>query len=396
MRFLSGLSQKQTYAHNLRAVFELARLHGPLTIAEMAQHTGLTVQTMSNVVGRLEQEGFVHSIGRKEAKRGQPPKQYAVNDEALCSVGVHLERGYFSVLLSDLSGRVLRWESAALVSAEPELALKEIGQAVSALAATAPAPVVGVGLALPGPLSLVEGRVRSVPNYPGWDDVPVGQLLRDATSMPVLIENDATAAAIGVMRHGRGRDCGDFFYIYFGTNLGGGIISDSTALRGATANAGEFGRLLVGQVDGAEVNDVVSFAALREIYPGIDREEMARRFLAGEDRLLAWLEAATDALLGPLHAVEHLLDPEKIILGGQFPDAVVEWMARSLNDKVAARRRPESVTAPTIEASLNQGRAAAQGAAALPILNALSPDSLFWRVASDIAPMPAARPAFWA
>lgn len=395
MRHLTGLSQKQTYAHNLRAVFEVIRLHGPLTIGEMARYTGLTVQTMSNVVGRLEREGFVASIGRKKSSRGQPPKQYVVNDVALCSLGVHLERGSFSAVVSDLSGRALCWEASESMSGRPEKVLEQIAGTISELAAQAPASIAGVGLALPGPLSLVEGHVRSVPNYPGWDDVPVANLLRAAVNMPVFIENDATAAAIGEMRHGQGRECLDFFYIYFGTNLGGGIISHGAALRGATANAGEFGRLLVGNAEGPEINDVVSFAALKRAFPGIDHDEMDRRFRASDPELLAWLDAASDALLGPIHAVENLLDPEKIILGGQFPDSVFDWLANVLTEKITVHRRSGSVIAPRVEPSFNEGRAAALGAAALPVLAALSPDSSFRNTASEIGPVPTGRTAFW-
>ncbi|NLS04053.1 ROK family protein [Rhizobium sp. P32RR-XVIII] len=395
MTYVTGLSQKDTYAHNLRAVFEVIRVHGPMTIAEIAPYTGLTVQTISNLTGELDADGFIRSPGRIKSRRGQPPKQFTVNESALCSIGVHLERGYYSALLTDLSGRTLRREASQLHEATPEAALLEIAATVRKLQTEAGSPVAGVGLALPGPLSLVEGRVRSVPNYPGWDDVPVSDILRGHTGLPVFIENDATAAAIGELRHGGARGCQDFFYIYFGTNLGGGIISNGAAMRGATANAGEFGRLLVGNMGGPEVNHIVSFAALRRAFPGITKDEVALRLNAEDADLITWLENACDALLAPIHAVENLLDPERIVLGGEFPDSVFSWLATRLAEKISNARPAGALPPPAIDASFSDGKAAALGAAALPVLAALSLGSLSLKVASETAALPLKQPAFW-
>ncbi len=215
---------------------------------------------------------------------------------------------------------------------------------------------------------------------------PPSDVLRRHTGLAVFIENDATAAAIGELRHGSVRGCQDFFYIYFGTNLGGGIISNGAAMRGATANAGEFGRLLVGKMGGPEVNQIVSFAALKRAFTSITKDEMARLFNAEDADLMMWLEAACDALLGPIHAVENLLDPERIVLGGEFPDPVFGWLARRLTQKVGAGRGAGALAPPVIGPSFSDGKAAALGAAALPVLAALSLGSLSLRVASETRP----------
>ena len=147
-----------------------------------------------------------------------------------------------------------------------------MAEAVSGLLAQVDMPIAGVGLALPGPLSLEEGRARSVPNFDGWDDVPVGEMLKQRIGQKVYLENDATASALGELRHGIGRDCPDFFYIYFGTNLGGGIVSGGIVQHGATANAGEFGLLRVGDGTGRLVNEIASLQALRKRFPRIDND----------------------------------------------------------------------------------------------------------------------------
>ena len=72
--FLTGLSQRQTYHHNLRAVFELVRLTGPMTISDIAGKSGLTVQTVGNLVARLESDGFMMPLGTaKDRRAGNRP-----------------------------------------------------------------------------------------------------------------------------------------------------------------------------------------------------------------------------------------------------------------------------------------------------------------------------------
>ena len=77
--------------------------------------------------------------------------------------------------------------------------------------------------------------------FPGWSEVPVVDELQRRMGIPVVLENNATAAAIGESRFGAGRMLHSFFYVFFGTGLGGGFIVEGHAYEGFTGNAGEIG-----------------------------------------------------------------------------------------------------------------------------------------------------------
>lgn len=103
--------------------------------------------------------------------------------------------------------------------------------------------VIGIGIGAPG---LIEkGIVRVSPNLPGWNDVPLQELLEKALLLPVVLENDANAVAYGEMRAGAGKGLNSLVCITLGTGVGGGLILDGKIWRGAFGMAGEVGHMVV-------------------------------------------------------------------------------------------------------------------------------------------------------
>jgi glucokinase len=108
----------------------------------------------------------------------------------------------------------------------------------------------GVGVASPGALDLVHGLVYEAPQLPGWNGLPLVQVMSERLGLRVLLENDANAAAVGENRYGAGRGTRHMIYLTLSTGVGGGIIIDGQIYHGATGAAGELGHIIV-QYDGA-------------------------------------------------------------------------------------------------------------------------------------------------
>jgi glucokinase len=102
-----------------------------------------------------------------------------------------------------------------------------------------------VGVASPGALDLVRGRVQEAPQLPGWDGVPLVEIMSKRLGMPVLLENDANAAALGENRFGAGRGTRYLVYLTISTGVGGGIIIDRRVYHGVSGAAGELGHMVV-------------------------------------------------------------------------------------------------------------------------------------------------------
>jgi len=117
--------------------------------------------------------------------------------------------------------------------------------AVLAESGTSRDDIVSVGLAVPGPMRVASGTVLQPPNMPGWRDVPVRSWIEAMTGRPVVINNDANAAALAEYRFGEYRGTKDLVYVTMSTGIGAGIISGGHLLQGADDLAGEVGHMVV-------------------------------------------------------------------------------------------------------------------------------------------------------
>jgi len=148
----------------------------------------------------------------------------------------------------DPSGRVLdRREIPTRADRGPGPVMDDLAELVTRLRNDH--PVLGIGLATPGPLDLRRGRIIHAANLPGWIDVPIRDALAETTGLRVVLENDANAAAYGEFVAGAGRECLHMTLLTLGTGIGAGVIIDGRILHGHFDNAAELGHMIV-VVDG--------------------------------------------------------------------------------------------------------------------------------------------------
>ena len=101
-----------------------------------------------------------------------------------------------------------------------------------------------IGIGVPGLIS-PEGVIRASPNLVGAKELALRQMMQDRLSKKVLVENDATCAALGEWKSGAAQGATDAWVITLGTGIGGGFISSSVLQRGAHGFAGEVGHMVV-------------------------------------------------------------------------------------------------------------------------------------------------------
>ncbi|WP_436841838.1 ROK family protein [Streptomyces syringium] len=113
-------------------------------------------------------------------------------------------------------------------------------------------PLLGVGVAVPGPLDHASGVLRRVTGFPEWDGFPLRDALAERLGMPVVVDKDTNAAALGLVLRGAGGGgpaADSFAYLHLGTGLGAGLVLGGGVHRGARTGAGEFGHQVL-QIDG--------------------------------------------------------------------------------------------------------------------------------------------------
>ncbi|WP_162236417.1 ROK family transcriptional regulator [Frigoribacterium sp. Leaf263] len=227
--------------------FDLIRSQGPISRVELAESTGLTQATMSNVVRQLLLDGLVVESGRRESTGGKPRVLLSIDPRARYALGVQLGADFVTVVLTDLGGALVgRVSVAGVWGQSPESAVAWIASTVSMFLGSVGVEadrVTGLGLVTPGPIDLTTGSILGAPPFEEWAGFPLRDATAEATGFAVILDNDATAAAIGEFWGGAVGDSAAHGTVYFGAGIGAGIVLDGSIYRGASSNAGELGQM---------------------------------------------------------------------------------------------------------------------------------------------------------
>ena len=231
-------------SHNRSLVLQTLYRSGERSRADLARETGLTRVTVSDLVAELLAEGLVIELGQRESARpGKPAVLLDINRSAHQIVGVDLsDHDRFRGKVMDLDARVVASAEIPLDDATGEHALAKVDALVDRLVGSTTAPVLGIGVGSPGVVDLA-GTILTAPNL-GWSDLPLQQHLAARTGLPVVVANDANAAALA--EHTYGGAAGDMMLIRVGHGIGAGLLVAGALVYGSHFAAGEIGQVMVG------------------------------------------------------------------------------------------------------------------------------------------------------
>ncbi|TIL56706.1 MAG: ROK family transcriptional regulator [Mesorhizobium sp.] len=362
---LRGTNQEFGRPYNRRIVLESIRLHGPIARGDIAKRVGLTVQTVSTIVRELEEHGYVLSMRAEPRGRGLPPATLRINPEGGYAVGIHVTPLGINAALINLSGDVIESAYREAANATPDHAFDLIGAMVLELTGLRPGGrVLGIGMALPGPFGVESMSFIGPTTMAGWKEVALRERLEASTGLPAFFETDMAAAAMGERLYGLGTGYSEYYYLYFGVGLGGVMVHDGSALRGAWGNAGEIGHIPV--VPGGEPCPCGNRGCLERY---LSLEALRRRNVSYAD----WVDEVGPIFRNAITIIENLFDPETIILGGLASTDLLERLAGSvarLANSISARN---DRTAPRVTVARGGQHAVLRGAAALAVAGVLSP-----------------------
>ncbi|MFC8441647.1 ROK family protein [Streptomyces griseoincarnatus] len=313
-------------SHNTALVLDLLRTAGTEGISrlELAERTGLTPQAVSKITARLREEGLAAEAGRRASTGGKPRTVLRLVPEAGHAVGVHLDRDELRAVLADLDGTVVARRHAPLdLGAGAEAVLGRVASAVGELGAEAAGTrsLLGVGVALPGPLDHRRGVLHRVTGFPEWDGFPLREALSARLGgVPVVVDKDTNAVALGLAVGGEG---GSFAYLHLGTGLGAGLVIGGSVHRGPRTGAGEFGHQVV-QLDGPRCGcgdrGCVEALCLAAVARG-ETAEAARVLGTGAANLVG------------------LLDIDRVLVGGRTVEGAPEVFVSGVRGVLEARAR---------------------------------------------------------
>ncbi|MFT7841437.1 ROK family transcriptional regulator [Saccharothrix sp. BKS2] len=246
---MSGPARATQHASSKAAVLDVIRAAGTISRVGLINATGFTGATISTVVRKLIDEGLVVETGRAESTGGKRRVLLQLNHSSRYAVGVHLDHAGITYVLTNLGGSVVaRITRAGAGAAEPQTVVERMAGEVDSLiegVGVDRVRVLGLGLVSPGPLNSTTGMGLTPPSMRKWEDFPLGEALERATALPVVLDNDATAAALGEHWSGGIGGTATSAALYMGTGIGAGLVINGITYRGTSGNAGEVGHICV-------------------------------------------------------------------------------------------------------------------------------------------------------
>lgn len=381
---LSGTNLERAGDHNQRVTLHAIRVRGPITRMGLTDITGLTPPAIANITKRLLDDRLIMETGRRRGERGQPPTELAINPDSCFSVGVNVDRDHITLVVLDFEGKVRARASREIAFALPETVQKFFRRTIGPLlkkASIAPDRLVGIGVAFPDDIQRADLPDQPA-EYAVWGSVAVEKLLADPLPIPVFVENDAAAAAMGELQFGHGHRYKSFFYVLITAGLGGGLVIDGTYFRGANGRSGELGLLRSRYASGTDrqLQTIVSLSALyRRLSSQGHKVESPRdliRLESGARKIVdSWIENSAEALVETMLAINCLINPEAVLIGGRLPASLVDRLADRLNQRLQAFSSSIPAIAPVARAATADD-APAVGAAIVPFSHRLLPTRL--------------------
>ena len=262
-------------------------------------------------------------------------------------LGIDIGGTKTTIAVADGSGRIIAQDRLSTPRDQgPSAVLSTIEKAVRSLLTHYGLRITALGLGCGGPLDPKRGIILTVPNLPGWENLPLAEYFSKAFDAPAYLDNDVNLAALAEARKGAGIGVDDLAYFNIGTGIGGGIIIGGKLYRGC-GNAGEFGHQVIlpdgplclcGKRGCLESLASGTSIARRAKEAGLDltADEVAEAARAG-DALAGRIMSETAEYLGlGVANVVNILNPRMVIFGGgvmKSADLLLDGIRRTVHER---------------------------------------------------------------
>ena len=239
-------------AHNMSAILYRLLQDEMVSRVELAEKLSLSNTTITNLTAELLEDGIIFEesieVTEKRLRVGRPRRMLRLAPDARYAVGVHIGVGMFRVALTNLFAEIVTSKMVEFdLEVPPEKVISEIVQKIDQIIEISGVErerIIGVGVGASGLVNYVTGVNVLAPRL-GWKDVPIQALLESQIDLPVCVDNNVRAMALGEAFFGVGRNVGSLAFVYGRIGVGAGFVVDRQLFRGSSAGAGEIGHTII-------------------------------------------------------------------------------------------------------------------------------------------------------
>jgi len=247
-----GSTGSAVKAHNLKAILLALLSTENLSRVQLARLTGLSTTTITNLISELIEHGIVSEEGTEKPSQpptvGRPRTVLRLVPEARFVIGIHVGVGSIRVAIGDLRANLIEVRSLAHpLDRNPEKVFQEVSKLVDQTIQDRglnTAQLVGVGVGASGLVDPSTGVNLIAPNL-GWRNVPIQELCCAGLGLPICVDNNVRAMALGEAMFGNQRDLQTLAFVYARIGVGAGFIMNGNLYRGVGAGAGEIGHMTI-------------------------------------------------------------------------------------------------------------------------------------------------------
>jgi predicted NBD/HSP70 family sugar kinase len=330
----SGADQTGVRLYNERLLLSLVRRFGRLSKIEVARMTGLSVQSTSAIMNRLQADGLLRREAPLRGRVGQPTIPVSLDPEGAFSLGLKIGRRSCDLVLIDFSGGVRRRVRETYAYPTPDLVMDfartALPSVTSSLSAAQRRRIAGLGIASPFQLWNWTAEIGAPPGaMAAWRSFPISDEIGRLSPYPVTLCNDATSACAAEFFFGEAWRERDFLYFFLGAFVGGGLVLDGALYTGRTGNAAALGSMPVATTawGGAATSQLIARASIYQLErrvaaAGLDPSSIWRAPDAWDDfgpHLERWVDEAAVALAYASVASISVIDVAAIVIDGAMP-----------------------------------------------------------------------------
>lgn len=351
---------------NKSMILNKIRKDGPISRAQIARETNLTPPTVSSNVKELIEQKMVEESDVGQSLGGRKPTMLVINNEAFYIIGVDGGPESIECIVADLAGRKLKRSETKLqlpINNQQFMdAIKQgIADCLQGMSETQD-KVIGIGVAMHGVVDVAAGVSLYAPNL-GLSDIPIKEELEKTFGLEVKVENDARAMALGEYWFGNHGELESMLAVNIGRGVGAGLIIEGKLYHGSSDIAGEIGHMTIdlhGEIcecgnQGCLQTFVTGPAITRKVAgktstDSLTAEDVYEQAIQGNDDFAAILTEAGKAMGVGLTNLVHIVNPEKIVLGGGVSKAE-KFILPAIRETIRASALTPSASQTTVEVS---------------------------------------------